>query len=327
MTAIRNNYITRFFYSVFTINLVLSIGGCGREDAADNTTETATKVFAESAYLNGRIYTVDRDNSWARAIAVAEGKIIAVGSNAEIAKHVDNTTKVYNLYNLMLMPGIHDMHAHPMQGGEKHKFQCSFPFTVTVDEIVAILTECAANTQKGEWIRGGQWAIELMASDTVPHKKILDAITTEHPIYLGDSTVHGAWLNSKALEVLEITRETADPAGGVIVREPNSMEPTGILIDNAAYDVLKEIPRYSVEQYETALEWAMLEMNKVGVTAVKDALADRHALIAYKNLDRAGRLTMKISTSITALEGWPGRIPERQNLRVLNYVQIMRLKM
>ena len=297
------------FFKIITISTLVYLGGCsedkqtgpGKKSDVDSAATTpAINVAADSAYVNGRIYTVNSDKPWARAIAIADGRIVAVGSNAEIAKRVDDTTKVYNLHNLMLMPGIHDMHVHPMQAGEKYNFQCSFPFTLTVDEIVATLSECAANTPKGEWIRGGQWAMELMQSDTVPHKKILDAITTEHPIYLGDSTVHGAWLNSMALEVLEINKDSADPDGGVIVREANSAEPTGILIDNAAYGVLKKIPIYTIEQYETALEWAMREMNKVGVTSLKDALADSYALQAYKNLDNANRLTMKVSNSI----GW-----------------------
>ncbi|MBT7951512.1 MAG: amidohydrolase [Gammaproteobacteria bacterium] len=304
MTLLKNRLSPKLSILLFTIFL---LSGCGKDEADEAKAvegKSEEKIVAASAYVNGRVYTVDTDNSWARAIAVTDGKIVAVGSNADIAKHVDKTTKVYNLKGKMLMPGIHDMHAHPMQGGEKFKFQCSFPFTVTVDEIVVKLTECASNTPKGEWIRGGQWAMELMESSTVPHKKILDAITTEHPVYLGDSTVHAAWLNSKALEVLGINADTPDPVGGVIVREPGNKEPTGILIDNAAYDVLKKMPIYSVEQYEASLKWAMMEMNKVGITAVKDAITDRNTLIAYKNLDLSNRLTMKVSTSITWKMRW-----------------------
>ncbi|MFT7460517.1 MAG: putative amidohydrolase YtcJ [Planctomycetota bacterium] len=289
----------------FILSMLMGIYGCGKNESLETNTrvdesEATTQIMADDAYLNGLIYTVNKDNAWARAIAVSKGKIIAVGTNAEIAKHVDKTTTVYNLHDKMLMPGIHDMHAHPREAGEKFNFQCAFPFTLTIDEIIAKVTECAANTPKGEWIRGGQWDMGLMQSDTVPHKKILDAITTEHPIYLGDSTVHGAWVNSKGLEVLGINKETADPPGGVIVRETKSTEPTGILIDNAAYDVLQIIPAYTEEQYETALEWALREMNKVGVVAVKDAFSDSHSLKAYKALDTSGRLGMTISTSI----GW-----------------------
>ena len=259
---------------------------------------------ADAVYTNGLIYTVNPEQATAEALAVIDGKIIAVGSNDEVQALVSDETRVVDLDGRMLMPGIHDMHAHPMEAGEKYNFQCAFPFTFTMDQIVAKITECAAETPPGEWIRGGQWAMELMETETVPHKDILDAITREHPIYLGDSTVHGAWLNSRALAVLGIDEGTPDPQGGVIVREPGTTKPTGVLIDNAAYNILEELPVYSDEQYETALAWSMHEMNKVGVTTVKDALTGAHALKAYRNLDERGRLTMKVSTSIAWRMFW-----------------------
>lgn len=287
----------------------LLFSACGKDkpvtdkNAGMDSTSTPAQTV-DAAFVNGHIYTVDTENSWAKAMAVSDGRIVAVGSSAEIANLVGEQTKVYNLANRMVMPGIHDMHAHPMQAGEKYNFQCAFPFTYTIDEIVEKVRECAAQTPKGEWIIGGQWEMGYLESDRVPHKKILDAITTEHPIYLGDSTVHGAWVNSKALEVLGIDADTEAPNGGVIIREAGSKEPTGILVDNAAYDVLKKIPSLSEEEYTTALEWALREMNKVGVTAIKDAAVDRNALKAYKILDETQRLTMRASTSLTWKMMW-----------------------
>ena len=252
----------------------------------------------ETIYTNGFIYTVNPDQPTAEALAVRDGVIIAVGGNEEVRAQVSDRARVVDLEGRMLMPGIHDMHAHPMEAGEKYNFQCAFPFTFTVEQIVAKLAECAAETPPGEWIRGGQWAMELMETDTVPHKDILDAITRDHPIYLGDSTVHAAWLNSRGLAEMGIDADTPDPQGGVIIREPGSMEPTGILVDNAAYNIISKLPAYTEEQYKDALEWSMHEMNKVGVTTIKDALADGRSLKAYKGLDDSGRLTMKVSVSI-----------------------------
>lgn len=274
---------TVFRYMLITA--LVYIGGC-----ADNAQETV--------YTNGFVYTVNPEQPTAEALAVRDGVIIAVGGNEEVQAQVSDRARVVDLEGRMLMPGIHDMHAHPMEAGEKYNFQCAFPFTFTVDQIVAKLTECAAETPPGEWIRGGQWAMELMETDTVPHKDILDAITREHPIYLGDSTVHAAWLNSRGLAEMGIDADTPDPQGGVIIREPGSMEPTGILVDNAAYNIISKLPAYSEEQYKDALEWSMRAMNKVGVTTVKDALTDGRSLKAYKGLDESGRLTMKVSASI-----------------------------
>ncbi len=321
MTSRKKLCFARALSPTLIVFLTTGLTGCNQEQAPDTpvaeTTAPAEQLPADSAYLNGRIYTVDSNNTWARAIAIADGRIIAVGSNADIARHVDDDTRVFNLRGKMLMPGIHDMHVHPMQAGEKYNFQCGFPFTLTVKEIVKTLKDCAANTPEGEWIRGGQWAMELMESDTAPHRKILDAVTTTHPIYLGDSTVHGAWLNSKALDVLGINGDTVDPDGGVIVREPNSREPTGVLIDKAAYNVLQRLPEYTREEYETALVWAMDRLNQVGVTTIKDAIAGSHSLKAYKALNDSGRLSMKVSTSLPWKMSWTdSRAQELENIRL-----------
>ena len=283
------------FTELIVMTALVFAGGCSE----NNRTQAQ-----ETVYTNGFIYTVNPGQATAQALAVKDGVIIAVGSNQEVQALVSDQARVVDLNGRMLMPGIHDMHAHPMEAGETYNFQCAFPFTFTMDQIVAKLTECAAGTPSGEWIRGGQWAMELLETDTVPHKDILDAITRDHPIYLGDSTVHGAWLNSRALAELGIDEGTPDPQGGVIIREPGSMEPTGILVDNAAYNILDKLPSYTEEQYETALSWSMHEMNKVGVTTIKDALAGAHGLKAYRSLDQSGRLTMKVSASIAWKMFW-----------------------
>ena len=279
--------------SIILLAALLFAGGCSDDSRTP-----------ETIYTNGFIYTVNPEQPNAEALAVRDGEIIAVGSNKEIQAQVSDQARVVDLDGGMLMPGIHDMHAHPMEAGEKYNFQCAFPFTFTMDQIVAKITECAAETPPGEWIRGGQWAMELMETETVPHKDILDAITREHPIYLGDSTVHGAWLNSRALTELGIDEGTPDPQGGVILREPGTLEPTGVLVDNAAYNILEDLPAYTDEQYEAALAWSMREMNKVGITSVKEALTDGRSLKAYRGLDQDGRLTMKVSTSIAWRMHW-----------------------
>ena len=303
------NISTLKFAGFILLSVLLYSGGCSE----NNQTQSGSIVyvaggpderFADAVYINGFIYTVNPNLPTAEALAVKNGHIYFLGGNQQAQALVSEDTQVIDLNGRMLMPGIHDMHAHPMEAGEKYNFQCAFPFTFTMDRIVAKLTECAADTPPGEWIRGGQWAMELLETDRAPHRDILDAVTRDHPIYLGDSTVHGAWLNSRALAELGIDRDTPDPQGGVILREAGSMEPTGVLIDNAAYNILKYLPAYTDEQYKTALAWAMHEMNKVGVTTVKDALADRRSLKAYRDLDRDGRLTMKVSASIAWKMPW-----------------------
>ena len=302
--------------------LILLSFGCSEQQQTANTTLSASAPVVtdnpndpDAIYVNGRIYTVADDQTWAEAIAIKDGKFVSVGSNEDVQALAGADTELIDLEGSFAMPGVHDMHVHPSEGGEKYNFQCSFPFTHSMDQIVAKLTECAANTPKGEWIIGGQWANELIGSDTAPHKHILDAISTEHPIHLGDSTVHAGWLNSTALEAMGINSDTPNPNGGVIAREAGTTKPTGILIDNAYYETMRKLPRYSDAQYEQALQWAMAEMNKMGVTSIKDALTSSSILGAYKRLDEKGSLTMKVATSIGWRMAWNDTLEqERQNL-------------
>ena len=258
--------------------------------------ERVARSPADAVYRGGRIYTVDPERSWAEAVAIANGRFVAVGSNAEIAAFVGPKTRVVELQGRMVLPGIHDVHAHPVDGGFQALVECSFPFTTPLDAILERIRACAAKTPKGEWIRGGQWAAETLESDRPPTRARLDAAAPDHPVFLIDSTYHNAWVNSRALALLGIDAKTPDPSGGVILRE-KSGAPAGILIDNAAYGAMKRLPLRTPEQYQAAIRWSVAKMNALGVTAMKDALADGHAVRAYAALDRAGQLDMRVATS------------------------------
>lgn len=308
----------------FLMVLAALCSGCNDQKLTTNTAAPLprsemlvpeSKNGPDVVYSNGRIYTVSDDLTWAESVAIKDGKFVAVGSDESVQALAGLHTEVIDLGGAFAMPGIHDMHVHPSEAGEKYNFHCAFPFTYSVDQIVAKLTKCAAQTPEGEWIIGGQWAIELIASDTAPHKKILDAISTRHPVHLGDSSIHAGWLNSKALEILGINGDTPDPNGGTIVREPGTNEPTGILFDNAFYETLQKLPRYSDDQYEQMLGWAMTEMNKVGVTSIKDALSARSTLAAYRRLDEKDSLTMKVAASIGWGGGWIDTLEQEQDDR------------
>ena len=251
---------------------------------------------ADAVYRGGRIYTVDDARSWADAVAIADGRFVAVGSNAEIEAYVGPGTRVVDLAGRMAMPGIHDMHAHPVEGGFQHLYECSFPFTTPLGAIVEQVRKCAARAAKGEWIRGGQWAAETLESNRPPTRALLDAAAPDHPVFLIDSTYHNAWVNSQALARLGIDASTPDPAGGVIVRDAATGAPTGILFDNAAYGAMKRLPLRTDAQYRAAIQWAVAVVNALGVTALKDALADGHAVKAYAALDRAGKLDLRVAT-------------------------------
>jgi len=274
--------------------------------AQEALAQDAAGKAADAIYLNGHVYTVDPARPWAEALAVSGDRLLSVGSNAQVRALADEQTEVIDLEGRMVMPGIHDMHAHLSQAGTKELFECGFPFTLQVPEIVATVAACAKQSPPGTWVRGGQWAMELLDGEVPPSRELLDAVAPDHPVLLIDSTVHAAWVNSLALKTLGITDATPDPEGGVIARDPDTGAATGILYDNAAYGQIAKLPVYSTDQMEEALAWSVGQFNAVGVTTIRDAMVDAAALAGYHSLDEKGRLTAHVATSLAWRMAWAG---------------------
>ena len=271
--------------------------------ACDIANEASRPVSADAVYTNARIYKVDAVNSWASAMAVGNGKIIAVGSDEDIAAHISEDTRVNDMAGRMMMPGIHDTHIHPYDGGIGKTVQCSF-LTTVLDEALKALQDCLADIPEGQWLRGGQWNDGLFIGTTKAPKHILDEIAPNHPVFLMDWSVHNAWLNSSALELLGIDDETPDPSGGVIVRDLQTGEATGILLDNAAYGPRRSLPAYSLQQRSDALAWSIKQIMSYGVTTFKAALVTTENMEAYADLQAKGAIPFNIKTSLSWKSAW-----------------------
>jgi len=271
--------------------------------ACDIANEASRPVSADAVYTNARIYKVDAVNSWASAMAVGNGKIIAVGSDEDIAAHIGEDTRVNDMAGRMMMPGIHDTHIHPYDGGIGKTVQCSF-LTAVLDEALKALQDCLADIPEGQWLRGGQWNDGLFIGTTKAPKHILDEIAPKHPVFLMDWSVHNAWLNSSALELLGIDDETPDPSGGVIVRDLQTGEATGILLDNAAYEPRRSLPAYSLQQRSDALAWSIKQIMSYGITTFKAALVTTENMEAYADLQAKGAIPFNIKTSLSWKSAW-----------------------
>jgi len=283
-------------YRLLLIAATLAMGACAAR-------EKPAAIAADAVYTNAKIYTVDAKKSWASAMAVRNGKIIAVGSDADMVAYTGEGTKVHDLAGRMVMPGIQDTHAHPMDAGVGKTIECSFR-TYVLEEALNAIRACLANIPDGGWLRGGQWNQGLFAGvDRMP-KEILDEISPDHPVFLMDWTVHNAWVNSRALEKFGIDKDTPDPSGGVIVRNPKTGEATGILLDNAAYNRRRELPEYSLQQRSGALAWSIGQLAGFGITTYKDALVTRSTMEAYADLDKKGALPLNVKTSLSWKSAW-----------------------
>ena len=276
------------------IALVISACSQPQEPAVDG---------ADAVYTNAMIYTVDAGNSWADAMAVTDGKIVAMGTAADMAAHTDDGTAVHDLMGRMVMPGIHDTHNHPSDAGVGKTIECSF-LEVTLDGAIAAMQECLQGIPEGEWLRGGQWNDGLFVGTDKMPKEILDEVAPNHPVFLMDWSVHNAWVNSAALEFFGIDDGTPDPGGGVIVRDLGTGEATGILLDNAAYNSRGMLPEYSLEQRTNALSWAIDQIAAQGITTFKEAIVTTSTLEAYKSLEQQGGLPLNVKTSLTWKSAW-----------------------
>ena len=246
--------------------------------------------------LNGGIYTVDAARSWAEAAAIDEGIIVAVGSNQYIRQFIGDATEVIDLDGRMAMPGIHDSHIHPLEGGYESVY-CDVTEADSVDRLVGTLSACARRVE-GEWLNalGLDWS--LFGVDG-PDNSILDGIADDRYIFVDGVDGHSALVNDKALRLAGIDENSEDPPQGVIERRKGSREPSGTLREAARDMVDKLRPPRDLATSIQAMRSAMQRMNALGITSVYDVWIGEHEMQVYQALEEAGELTVRVLGAIT----------------------------
>ena len=240
---------------------------------------------------NGNIVTVDQNFSIARAVAIKEGYIVAVGSNDEINTLAGKNTRTINLKGATMLPGINDTHSHISDWSLSRPpfmLDIRFPVVKSIADIVRMVSEKAATTKPGEWIRGEGWDEGYLAecladSSRKPSKEDLDRVALNNPVLLTEYSGHRSWVNSRALEYAGITTDTPDPVGGKIDRDIDSGELTGLLYEKASMAFWSVLPPWTSEQRKDALLGAMAELNSLGVTSFTDAGVDRDKWAVYND--------------------------------------------
>jgi predicted amidohydrolase YtcJ len=248
---------------------------------------------AEMVYKNGFVYTVDAVRSRAQAFALRDGKFLAVGSNDGMKAVTGKDTKVIDLKGKMVMPGLVDTHIHALRGALT-ALGLAFPVTSSADEIKAAVKKYIADKKlkKGEWVEGSKWSIDYHKLDA----KMLDEVSPDNPVFLHDWTNHLAWVNSAALKVAKITKDTPDPQGGVIDRD-SSGNPTGTLHDKALGLITAAMPPPAPEVVEERAQWIFNKLNGYGITGITTAQLDPVRLNAYRDLESKDKLTVRIQGS------------------------------
>lgn len=280
-----------FFLCLAAIMLV----GCGPESTEPESPATppvAANRPADLVFRGGPIYTVDPERSWAEVLAVRDGKIMYVGQEKDAADLVASARRVIDLDGKMMIPGIQDVHVHPISGGME-ALACDLNAAATVDEYLRIVAECATAQAAEDWIHGGGWSMSAFGPGGVASRQLLDAVVADKPVYLSSADGHTGWANSRALEIAGIDSETPDPPDGRIDREPDTGDPVGSLQEGAMNLVERHLPPVSLDRRIAGLRYSVRMLNAHGITAIQDASVRRADLEAYEALEAEGGLTVR----------------------------------
>jgi len=254
---------------------------------------------ADTVMRNGYVYTVDRHDSVAQALAIRDGRIVYVGSNRGASSYIGRGTDVVDLHGRMVMPGLQDAHNHALGEGAMNVLNCSLHYApLTVAEFKSRIQTCLDATKAKEpdgWFQVLGWYRQAMQPPgTEASKADLDALSTSRPIVVYSTDGHSKLANSRALALAGITASTPDPPGGRIGRDANG-QPTGILEDRAGSLVTSLVPPPSPAELRTAAKTVVGEMSAQGMTAFMEQIATPPEMQAYADLARSGELTVRAS--------------------------------
>ncbi|MFC5911142.1 amidohydrolase [Streptacidiphilus monticola] len=230
---------------------------------------------------------------WAEAVAVRDGRVAALGPHDEVRALAGPRTEHVHAPGGLVLPGFQDAHVHtPFAGRNLLRIWLNdLPDRHAYLDAVA---DYARTHPDEEWITGGGWAMEHFPGGT-PRKEDLDAICPDRPVFLFNRDVHGAWVNSKALELAGITKDTPDPADGRIERDPATGEPTGTLHEGAAYTVNERVvPLPGQDEWQAAILAGQAHLHALGITGWQDAWVTPDTQLAYQALAADGRLTGRV---------------------------------
>ncbi len=266
-----------------------------------NSPAKESSLSPDLIILNASVHTMDAARPTAGAVAVLGNRIVAVGSSEEIRALAGVRTRVIDAAGRTVFPGFNDAHVHFLMGGFSLA-NVDLRDARSPAEMARRLGEYARKLPGGRWILGGDWDHEKWPGAPLPTKEMIDGATPDHPVFVTRLDGHMALANNLALKLAGITRETRDPPGGVIVRDPKTGEPTGVLKDGAESLVDKVVPEKTFEEKHIAATAATEHAAQVGVTSLTDMSADGDVGL-YQYMLTRGELKTRIY-AIRTIVSW-----------------------
>ena len=292
---------------LFMIFIMVSLAtGCDRQKERRPAEPVTESSFADVVVNDTAVYTLNPKQPWAEAIAIRDGVIVMVGSNAEAQKLTGPDTRVLSQPGGLVLPGFQDAHLHPLTSGVD-QFDCNLDLPdQTVAAYQAKVSECNGDMPDRKWISGGGWSVTAFPPNGIPNKALLDAVVADRPMVFFSIDGHTAWTNSLALEIAGITGETPDPLNGRIDRDPQSGEPVGSFQESAMDLIREHLPPPPQSQIDDGMRYTINYLHSLGITAMQEANASIgvddpvQALNTYRSFADSGELQLHTVVSL----GW-----------------------
>ncbi len=252
-------------------------------------------LVADTILVNGNVITVDPEDRVLQALAIKNGRILAVGTDAEIRALAGEDTRVIDLEGRTATPGLLDAHCHFANGGTDmlELSDLSYPKVKGIKDVLGDVEKQVAGKTGGDWIQGRGWDEGKLEERRYIYASDLDAISAENPVWLTHTMGHYGVANSLALKLANVTKSTPDPPGGTIDRYPDGT-PTGVLKEHAQRLVTRLIPDPAIEQVQKGIEQLAKEFHKEGMTGLKDPGIYAPEWEAYQRALAAGNLPVRV---------------------------------
>ena len=248
-------------------------------------------------FVNAHIYT---PQGWRSVMDVRGDRIVRIGTRAQAKAWPRGAAKVVDLGGRTVLPGLYDMHVHPVLQAKGDEGRCRIPQDAGPQRLLELVAACVKAAKPGEWVSGGQWQSSLLAGTPIT-AATLDAVSPDNPVMLYDVSGHSVWANSRALASAGITGATPNPEGGIIERDAGG-KPTGVLRETAGRLITVKVPPQPLAETERQLTRHFTMLEGFGVVGYVEAMAYRDDLTVYAALADKGVLKQRVQACIAFSE-------------------------
>ncbi|AZZ95224.1 amidohydrolase [Hahella sp. KA22] len=298
--------------------IVLALSLC----ASTSEATTSSDGGADLAFINAVVYTADAQKPMAQAVATRNGVILTVGDTADIESLMDENTQVIDVKGGLLLPGFIDNHNHVFEAASSAGGDCELAPDLTPSEQLPYLRQCRETSQPDQWVIGWGHTIDATLNGEGPTPlQVIDSVFPDRPVVIMEQTSHSMWVNSVALRLAGVNADTPDPQGGRIMKDPETGELNGVIVDNAGDIVMEQAWNSLRNKFEVSYDGllsGLAEAARYGVTTIGDGRLywKRGWYDVWRAVAADGELTARVS-----LRPWIyPHVPQQEQLDFLRSI-------